>query len=752
MTLDYRLVKRFELSRHTMYQLFVRERGLRSEYVELLLSKDAGEVAAVLSATGGQLLQTRLAKLTRFLILEHDRGQVPEALREDCRVVTYDHFMDTFVDLDRHVADVSGSYPRLDAELLPVSGDLLTADQRSGELRISREGGAGELLERVAVAGGNLLIVGRPGSGKTTLLKLLVAAATGVSARRYRFFFDLSVKSRGERFADFVTRTLAPYMTVEAQYVYPVFCYFSRAGSVLCALDGVDEAVPELTQAGFLELFAELAEVVSAESAVAMTSRMSFLEDSPQVRRLLDGTRLISEKLVNQLHAQGVDPLRVPRFSVLRLDEEPAGVSPLAAQLAAAAGPAGAGDASPTRGPAGGATDAWDGGVTGDDALADLLWRHITEVVKPGLLPRAVAFFGLAFLRGATAFTLMELVNAFGVAMFDGGRVGFESLRLRPLFRPVHAPRTAGTAGGPATAGGTAVAFRHVAYQELLAAEFLRAPAGSDAALDSAAARPRLTEQVREFLSSRSDLASADDCVLPVGVYLVGPSHHLMLRRVERPVRLDQHPVTVARYKRFLAAVAGHGSAQWDHPGMPAEYSHQPWRERLRVPGYYNDPAYHNHPAVAINWWSAHAFARFEGKRLPTSLEWEAAARGADGRLFPWGDAVDLTVINCADSWSGRPLITYETWREELDQGRLEDALPSPVDAHPGNISPFGVREMAGNVWEWTATVLDDLNEAVICGGSFDNPYRAVQASSKGTFRRRGCSNVVGFRCAEDLS
>jgi formylglycine-generating enzyme required for sulfatase activity len=58
---------------------------------------------------------------------------------------------------------------------------------------------------------------------------------------------------------------------------------------------------------------------------------------------------------------------------------------------------------------------------------------------------------------------------------------------------------------------------------------------------------------------------------------------------------------------------------------------------------------------------------------------------------------------------------------------------------------------MAGNVWEWTSTVLDELGEATIRGGSFDNPYRAVQASSKGLFRRRGCSNAVGFRCVEDL-
>jgi formylglycine-generating enzyme required for sulfatase activity len=185
---------------------------------------------------------------------------------------------------------------------------------------------------------------------------------------------------------------------------------------------------------------------------------------------------------------------------------------------------------------------------------------------------------------------------------------------------------------------------------------------------------------------------------------------------------------------------------------MPAGYTHEPWHDRLRVPGYYDDPAYDNHPAVVVNWWSAYAFARFEGKRLPTSLEWEAAARAADGRLFPWGDQVDLAVVNCADSWSDHPLITYEAWHEEIDRGRLADALPGPVDAHPGNVSPFGIREMSGNVWEFTATVLEGVNEAVICGGSFDNPYRAVQASAKGTYRRRGASNAVGFRCAQDLA
>lgn len=727
-TLDYRLARRTELSQDAVYLLLVRERGLRSEHAELLLARDAEQAAQTLATGAGKLWQADLTRLTRLVILEEDSGELPGELRHGCQVVAYDHFMDAFVDVKRHVADIGRLYPQLDAPAVPLHGDLLAADEWSGEMEVSTAGDARELLARVAEDGGNLLIMGQPGSGKTTLLKELVAAPPGISARRYRFFFDLSLKNKDESFADFITRTLAPCIRVEAAYVFPVFCYFTRTGSVLSALDGFDEAVPEMTLSGLLALFTDVAQILSAESAVVMTSRVSFLEDSPPVRRLLDGASLMSEKLAQQLHAQGVDPLRVPRFSVLRLRDHDSAGSLLAGQL---------------RRQAIGLAQAADGEAD-NVALADLLWRHITQVVEPALLPRVVSYFGLAFLRGVTVFPLIELVNGLGMDVFDGGRADADSFCFRPLFRI-------------ANAAGTALAPRHAAYQELLAAELLRSSQGRDAAL-AAAPRPRLTEEVREFLHHRSQTAgtslgagTAGDCVTPAGVYLVGPGHHLMLRRVTRPVRLDRFPVTVGRYKKFLHEVARHGSAQWDHPDMPAGHSHQPPQQDLPVPAYYEDPVYDNHPAVAVSWWSAYSFARCEGKRLPTSLEWEAAARGFDGRLFPWGDEADLSMVNCADSWSDHQLITYAAWREEHARGKLAQAVPGPVDAHPSNISPFGVREMVGHVWEWASTVLEDLNEAVVCGGSFDNPLRAAQASSKGTYDLCGTSDVVGFRCAQEV-
>ncbi|GGU90042.1 hypothetical protein GCM10010182_00610 [Actinomadura cremea] len=706
LTMGYKSVKRFELTQHTVYQLFTRERGLRIEYVELLLSRGTDEVRQVLGSTGGELLQTRLPKLTRFLILDPADDPIVNEF-EDYRVVTYDRFMDTIVNPEAHNASFPPVPPPEAGERVPLSGELLNADEHSGNMALSQVGDAYDLLAQTAVSGGNVLVVGRSGSGKTVLLQRLVSAGHDSDVRRYRFYFDMSLKRPDESFPDFVTRTLAPCMAVDAIRVFDVFHYFARSGSVVCALDGIDEAVTEHTLAGFVELFTELAQVLSAESTVVMTSRMSFLEDSPQVRRLLDGTTLLSERLVQHLYAQGVDPLKVPRFSALRLHEN---TSPLETRLSRT--------------------------LASQGSLPELLWTHIQHTVAEADLtdrvPQLVAYFGRAEFEDRTVFTLVELCNEFGIESFAAGRIDFESFRLKPLFRP---------------AGADCVAFAHSAYQELLAAEHLRT-----AGAEVLTAPARITEQLRSFLHHRSrDTPGTDDCVLPAATYLVGPSHHLMLREVTGSVRFDRYAVTVRRYNAFLAAVERHGSGQWDHPDMPQDASHLPWVERLRVPDYYTDPDYAEHPAICVSWWSAYAFARFEGKRLPTSTEWEAAARGRDGRLFPWGDAIDLQAVNCADAYSDRPLITYETWLEEHDRGTLHDAFPRPVDAHDRNRSPFGVHQMAGNVWERTSTMVPERGEAVICGGSFDNPYRAVQASSKGLARLGVSSNAVGFRCVEDL-
>ncbi|GIK71666.1 MAG: hypothetical protein BroJett021_06540 [Chloroflexota bacterium] len=101
---------------------------------------------------------------------------------------------------------------------------------------------------------------------------------------------------------------------------------------------------------------------------------------------------------------------------------------------------------------------------------------------------------------------------------------------------------------------------------------------------------------------------------------------------------------------------------------------------------YWQDPAYGQHPVTDVDWNQAAAYAQWVGGRLPTEAEWEKAARGTDGRTYPWGDEQpDSSLANCC--------------------GFVNDT--TPVGSYPAGASPYGALDMAGNVWEWTADWYD---------------------------------------------
>ena len=229
LTMGYRLTKRFELSANTVYQLFCREVGMRSDYVELLLTGNIAELQQVLGATGGELLETRLPKTTRFLVVENGQDtDVTDVLgRDDYRVVTFDGFLATIIDIDHHLAEIDAAHPSLPAEtaeLRTLSGDLLRTDSRTGEIRHEEVEDAHALLEEFAATSANVLVMGRPGSGKSSLLKRLVRSSPVAATRRHRFFFDLRLKGREEDPAEFVTRTLSPCTRVDRGRVFDVCC------------------------------------------------------------------------------------------------------------------------------------------------------------------------------------------------------------------------------------------------------------------------------------------------------------------------------------------------------------------------------------------------------------------------------------------------------------------------------------------------------------------------------------------------
>ncbi len=131
---------------------------------------------------------------------------------------------------------------------------------------------------------------------------------------------------------------------------------------------------------------------------------------------------------------------------------------------------------------------------------------------------------------------------------------------------------------------------------------------------------------------------------------------------------------------------------------------------------YLDDPAYANHPVVYLDWDAAQNYCQQIGGRLPSEAEWEKAARGTDGRTYPWGESIDC---------------------EKANYGRCVDDT-TPVGSYEAGRSPYGLYDMAGNVWEWTA---DWYGVHVYENAPFENPTGA----ESGLFRTlRGGSWLTG--------
>jgi serine/threonine-protein kinase len=205
--------------------------------------------------------------------------------------------------------------------------------------------------------------------------------------------------------------------------------------------------------------------------------------------------------------------------------------------------------------------------------------------------------------------------------------------------------------------------------------------------------------------------ASADTeiIVIPAGPFLMGEQ----LQRVELPeFRIAKYPVTNSQYQRFIEATGQRRPDHWSREG-----SYPPELARC--------------PVVFVSWEDAARYATWLGGRLPAESEWEKAARGVDGRLYPWGN--EFIAKHCNTSESGTDGVR-------------------PVDAHPGGASPYGVLDMAGNVWEWTSTYYDDSDQwRVLKGGAWD--YKGVKdtrCASRVYFRPTFRNSAIGFRCCWD--
>jgi formylglycine-generating enzyme len=219
--------------------------------------------------------------------------------------------------------------------------------------------------------------------------------------------------------------------------------------------------------------------------------------------------------------------------------------------------------------------------------------------------------------------------------------------------------------------------------------------------------------------------------LIPAGPFFMGSETG---QEDEKPIHrieldafyIDKYEVTVSRYGRFLQAQSP------DRPFL--------WKQAT-------EGAQGQKPVIGVDWFDAKEYCEWVGRRLPTEAEWEKAARSDDQRIYPWGNEPPTR----AHANAGR-----RTW---TGYGTL-----GAVGSHARGSSPYGVDDLAGNVWEWIADWYDQTYYAsgaeknprgpkvgplrVLRGGAWNDDAAVIRATNRAAYAPSARRNDVGFRCA----
>ncbi len=216
-----------------------------------------------------------------------------------------------------------------------------------------------------------------------------------------------------------------------------------------------------------------------------------------------------------------------------------------------------------------------------------------------------------------------------------------------------------------------------------------------------------------------------------------------------RPVRvaayaIDRYPVTVAAYAAFLECEGYRERRFWTDEGWTWRTSHGIESPRFWGEAEWDAYLVPNHPVVGVSFHEAQAYARFRGGRLPSEAEWEKAARGTDGRKYPWGTE----------------------WQDDACGMRgVGPRSTMPIGIFPRGASPYGVRDLVGAIWQWCSDAFrgwggsdsdeedptqedaDAGSRRITCGGAWNTLPWSVSCLGRNGFPCSARFSNLGFRC-----
>ena len=259
--------------------------------------------------------------------------------------------------------------------------------------------------------------------------------------------------------------------------------------------------------------------------------------------------------------------------------------------------------------------------------------------------------------------------------------------------------------------------------------------------------------------------------LVPAGEFLSGQHNEPVV--IDYDYEIMATDVTVTQYTAFLGQALADGALHVDggqvvgfYPGdefhgarheieiTAAEYIFVPLDDpaaRFTFDGttFAARPGYENHPMTDVSWFGAWGYCRYFGGRLPTELEWEKAARGPeDDRPFPWGYEI------------ARHNANFYSSRDPFEDMGSAGSRSSPVGFYNGrtydgyatlnSASPYGLYDMAGNVWQWAGDVYEGQHYRYLRGGSKDSYEMDLRIWVRNNATPTYFSPGVGFRCARD--